>query len=72
MYDVYNNAMRLGGELNVNFDRYLRLGNNQSVILGDSLRNAKPKYEIRNKMDDVTLRIGIVVNFFTHFYFQNR
>lgn len=61
MFDVYNNAMKFGGKLKVNFDRSLRLGNDQNASLSESLRNTKPKYEHRNTMDDVTLRVAVVV-----------
>lgn len=68
MYDIYNNAMTLGGKLNVNFDRYLRAGEGQSIFLGNSVRNTKPKYELRNTMEDITLRVALVVILLRFFF----
>lgn len=59
MYDVYNNAYNLGGQLNVNFERYLVV--HRGGIYSLSNGSNSPKYFKRNKMTDILLRIGAVV-----------
>lgn len=61
MYDVYNNAMILGGQLNVNFDQYLVTRRDGSNFFTQSKRFQSSKYAYRAKMVDVTLRVGVVV-----------
>lgn len=65
MYDVYNNAWNLGGQLNVNFDRYLVV--QRGGIFSFSGDTKSPKYFKRSKMTDINLRIGAVVITFLYF-----
>lgn len=60
MYNIYNNAKKLGGHLNIIFDRSIII-NNESVHSTESIRFKTPKYIQRRKMTDITTRIGIVV-----------
>lgn len=62
MYDVYNNAFNLGGQLNINLDRYL-VKQGEEYFLGQSNR-IRGKYEHRSEMNDVTFRVGVVVIIF--------
>lgn len=60
MYDVYNNAWNLGGQLNINIERYLvvpRAGNYSFIAIRD-----RPKYVNRSQMRDIFLRVGVVVS----------
>lgn len=59
MYDVYNNAYNLGGQLNINFDRYL-VKKDGDYFLAQSNR-VRGKYKHRSTMNDVTFRVGVVV-----------
>lgn len=59
MYDVYNNAWTLGGQLNIDFERYLVV--QRGGIYSFSNESSRPKYVKRNKMTDILLRIGVVV-----------
>lgn len=65
MYNVYNNAWNLGGQLNVNFDRYLVV--QRGEIFSFYGGSNSPKYYKRSKMTDINLRIGVVVTTFLYF-----
>lgn len=67
MYDVYNNAWNMGGQLNMNFDRYLIVQRGGIYSLSSELNPSK--YIKRSKLTDILLRIGVVVNIF--FLFLN-
>lgn len=59
MYEVYNNALKLGGKLNVIFDRYIVEHNDRIFI--EATRGITPKLFRRRNMSDITARIGVVV-----------
>lgn len=59
IYDVYNNAWNLGGQLNVSFEQYLVVQRDGAhSLIGDSI---PAKYFKRSKMTDIFLRVGFVV-----------
>lgn len=61
LYDVYNNAYGLGGQLNVVRDSSLFMDPNVTSLT-DSMRTQISKYLYRNKLPDITPRVGIVVS----------
>lgn len=60
LYDVYNNAYELGGHLNMVRDSTLIMDPN-GTSLTNSMRTQISKYLYRNKLADITARVGIVV-----------
>lgn len=63
IYDVYNNAYRNGGILNVTLDRHLIFNVAANVgSLTASINSIKTKYTNRANMNDVTMRISTVVS----------
>lgn len=60
LYDVYNNGFLLGGKLNVTFDREVFNFDDGRVALGESTVDAKAKYQNRNILSDIGLRVGVV------------
>lgn len=65
IYDVYNNAFRNGGKLNITLDRYFIMRETESSRLGflsESILQRKTKYENRSNMSDVTMRVATVVS----------
>lgn len=60
IFDVYNNGYDLGGKLRVLFDRYFIISNNtDSFNLSKSI--LYPKIITRQYLNDITLRIGLIV-----------
>lgn len=59
LYDVYNNGFMLGGKLNVTFDRELIAHDDGRIGFGKSTIDAKSKYQNRNILVDIGLRIGV-------------
>lgn len=62
MYDVYNNALKLGGKLNVTFDRFFIISNENEGFFTESKIQRRTKYGNRNQMTDVTLRCAVLVS----------
>lgn len=56
---MYNNGRDLGGRLQVIFDRFLVIQDNEKIYLTESQVN--PKTVQRKFMSDITMRIGIHV-----------
>lgn len=62
IFDVYNNAYRNGGLLNVTLDRYYMVENGSSSgSLSASIHHRKTKYENRANMSDIAVRVSTVV-----------
>lgn len=61
MFDVYNNGYDLGGQLRIEFDRKLIIISDGRAISTKSL--LYPKVVRRKKLNDVVLRIGLMVSF---------
>lgn len=67
LYDVYNNAYSLGGQINIERESSL-ITNWNETILTDSMRAQVAKYLYRNKLSDVTARVGVVVMQFAKYF----
>lgn len=61
VFDVYNNGYDLGGQLRIEFDRKLIIISDGRAISTKSL--LYPKVVRRKKLNDVVLRIGLMVSF---------
>lgn len=61
LYDIYNNARNLGGKLNIGFDQNFIIDADGSNFLKKSNEMKKIKYQYRENMNDITLRIGVNV-----------
>lgn len=66
LYEVYNNALKLGGKLNIIFDRYIVQSGSGGVITREA-RALVPTYTRRRNMSDITARLGVVVMGFYEF-----
>lgn len=66
IYDVYNNAYRSGGKLNVSLDRYYMVDKMKLGSLSGSIYHQKLKYDNRANMSDITLRACsfVSINFY--------
>lgn len=67
LFDVYNNAYSLGGQMNIVRESTLIMDDN-GTILTDSMRRQVAKYLYRSKLSDITARVGIVVMLFFIFF----
>lgn len=62
MYDIFNNALSHGGKINITFDRLLIVPENGTAPhFTESQLQKKSKYGNRNRLEDITLRIALVV-----------
>lgn len=61
LYDVYNNGYNFGGKLRIIFDRYIMLTLNNDIFFTESIFYSKIAY--RNHLNDITIRIGVIVNY---------
>lgn len=63
MYDIFNNALSHGGKINITFDRLFIVPENGTVPhFTESQLQKKSKYGNRNRLEDITLRIALVVS----------
>lgn len=60
LFDVYNNAFKLGGRLKMARDSTMVVHANGTSLTG-SMRTQVAKYLYRDKLTDVTARVGVVV-----------
>lgn len=69
LYDIYNNGYKLGGKLNVTFDRYF-IGidgaepHEEQCQFTASIIGRKQKYVNRSNMSDTTFTFSAVVSYF--------
>lgn len=71
LFDVYNNAFQLGGQLKITRDSTMVVNVN-GTSLTNSMRTQVAKYVYRDKLTDVTARVGVVViRIFVTFYLEN-
>lgn len=61
IYDVYNNAYRNGGKLNITFDRYFTVNEFGFALLSESIIQRRTKYENRANMSDIKMLAATVV-----------
>lgn len=61
IFDVFNNAKIRGGKMQMIPDRLLIIGKTESYLT-ESVVRQKPKYVNRNNFDDITPKVGLVVN----------
>lgn len=72
IFDVYNNAYRNGGNLNITLDRYYIYRNPEFNLLTESILQKRTKYENRADMSDLSMRVATVVRIFLCIsFFQN-
>lgn len=62
LYDIFNNAQTRGGKLNVTFDRYLFINDEESAYLTESILKRRTKYENRANMSDITMQVATIVS----------
>lgn len=62
IYDVYNNAYRRGGSLNVTFDRYYIVDAMNISSLTTSIHHRKMKYDDRANMSDIIMQAVTIVS----------
>lgn len=70
LYDVYNNAWSLGGQMSMMRESTLIIDSNRTIMT-DSMRTQVAKYLYRNKLSDVTARVGVVVIQFSNYFCFN-
>lgn len=78
IFDVYNNAYRNGGKLNITLDRYYIYQNPEFNLLTESILQKRTKYVNRADMSDLSMRVATVVSLIlymrykegTHFQYQ--
>lgn len=59
-YEVFNNGQHIGGKLKIRkFRKVVPI--NGSIELTPSIRNGRPKYEMRRLLNDITIRSTIAV-----------
>ncbi|KXJ79112.1 hypothetical protein RP20_CCG002385 [Aedes albopictus] len=64
LYDVYNNGLSLGGKLKVLHDREVFEHQSGKVNFGESKLGVKLKYQNRENLSDITMRVAIVSQLF--------
>lgn len=67
IFDIYNNAYNLGGKLQVVFDRFLVMRGATEIYLSKS--TIYPKTRQRKTLNDLTVRISVIVRTRIHISF---
>lgn len=62
LYDIYNNAYKRGGRLNVTLDRHFIVNGTGDGILTRSILRRRTKYENRSNMSDITMQVATIVS----------